>query len=219
MPEYPLLPLPDSERGASPKIRGFRSDAKSLSPGRQGERLGPIFQRLASVLDSGRDDLSLLSDPSSIAPERALVLEVVGPPADFQALVARAKGLEFLGDEEASFKPDEDFFEPDKRKGKDGEPRTDRPIKGRLYLALPDLEALRQLVSLWRQWQNGERLPRGFTQWQDVVERLRAIRPWGPADRLSDETVSFWSQEAASGPKEMRRIEVELWFRGSAVCR
>ena len=49
-----------------------------LLPGRQGERLGPIFERLANVLREEPDGLSLLDDPSSIAPERALVLEVAG---------------------------------------------------------------------------------------------------------------------------------------------
>ena len=133
MPEYPLLPLPAFERGDPPGARRFVLSAPSLGRGRQGERLGPIFERLANVLEEDRDGLSLLDDPSSIAPERALVLEVAGSVVNFQALAARVKGLEFLGDEEIEFEPDEDFFEPDTRKGREGEPRTDRPLGGRLY--------------------------------------------------------------------------------------
>ncbi len=219
MPEYPLLPLPAFERGDPPGARRFVPSAPSLGRGRQGERLGPIFERLANVLEEYRDGLSLLDDPSSIAPERALVLEVAGSVVDFQALAARVEGREFLWDEEIEFEPDEDFFEPDTRKGRKGEPRTDRPLGGRLYLAMPDVEALRQLLSLWDRWQRGEELPRSFTPWRDVFASLREIRPWGPADRLSDETIARWREELEDDPGEMRRIEVELWFRDSGASR
>ena len=219
MPEYPLLPLPAFERGVPPGGRPFVPSAPSLGRGQQGERLGPIFERLANILEEDRDGLSLLDDPSSIAPERALVLEVAGSVVDFQALAARVEGLEFLGDEESEFEPDEDFFEPDTRNGREGEPRTDRPLGGRLYLAMPDVEALRQLLSLWDRWQRGEELPRGFTPWRDVFASLREIRPWGPADRLSDETIARWREELEDDPGEMRRIEVELWFRDSGASR
>ena len=219
MPEFPLLPLPAFERGAPPAGRRYVPSAPSLPRGRQGERLGPIFERLANVLEEERDGLSLLDDPSSIAPERALVVEVAGSMVDFQALAARVEGLEFLGDEEIEFDPDEDFFELDERKGRKGERRTDRPLGGRLYLAMPDVEALRQLLSLWDRWQRGADLPTGFTPWRDVFASLREIRPWGPADRLSDETISRWREEIEDDPGEMRRIEVELWFRGGAASR
>ena len=214
MPEYPLLPLPAFERGDPPGARRFVPSAPSLGRGRQGERLGPIFERLANVLEEDRDGLSLLDNPSSIAPERALVLEVAGSVVNFQA---RVEGLEFLGDEEIEFEPDDDFFEPDTRKGREGEPRTDRPIGGRLYLAMPDVEALHQLLSLWDRWQRGEELPRRFTPWRDLFASLREIRPWGPADRLSDETIARWREELEDDPGEVRRIEVELWFRHSAA--
>ena len=91
MPEYPLLPLPAFEQGDPPGARRFVPSAPSLGRGRQGERLGPIFERLANVLEEDRDGLSLLDDPSSIAPERALVLEVAGSVVNFQALAARMR--------------------------------------------------------------------------------------------------------------------------------
>ena len=93
MPEYPLLPLPAFQRRVPPDGRPFVPSAPSLGRGRQGERLGPIFERLANVLEEDRDGLSSLDDPSSIAPERALVLEVAGSVVDFQALAARVEGL------------------------------------------------------------------------------------------------------------------------------
>ncbi len=215
MPEYPFLPLPRFERGEPPPAPQFVPSAPDVSTERQGQRLGPTFDRLMNVLAEDRDGLSLRQDPSSIAPERALVLEVAGSMADFHALTRRVEGLEFLGIEEIEFDPDEDFHVVDTRKGREGEPRMDRRLGGRLYLSMPDVTALRQLLSLWERWQRGEKMPTGFTPWRDIFASLRDIRPWGPADRLSEDTISCWREEIENDPNEMRRIEVEMWFRGS----
>ncbi len=219
MPEYPLLTLPASERGDPPVASGFAPRTAKLSPERQGQRLGPAFGRLASVLDEKSDAISLRDDPSSIAPERALVLEVAGSMADFQALVARVGGLEFLGDEEIEFDPDEDFFVIDTRRGREGQRRADRRLGGRLYLAMPDIQALQQLISLWNRWQRGESLPQGFARWRDVFASLRDIRPWGAADRISEETIAYWREEMENHPGEIHLIEVEMWFRENAKSR
>ena len=219
MPEYPLLPLPAFEQGAPPDTRPYMPRAPKLLPERQRQRLGPIFERLANILEEDRNGLSLLDTPYSIAPERALVLEVAGSIVDFQALVKRVNGLKFLGDEEIDFDPDEDFFETDERRGRKGRRRMDRRLGGRLYLAMPDIKALRQLLSLWNRWQGGKDLPSGFTPWRDVFASLRDIRPWGAADRLSDETISCWRDEVEDDPKKVLRIEVELWFRDSEASR
>ncbi len=219
MAEFPLLPLPTSEQGAPPKRQPFPSSAPKVSPERQSDRIGPVFARLSDALAPERDPLLFLGDPSSIAPERALVFEVAGSLIDFQKLVAGVEGLEFLGGEEIQFDPDDDFYELDKRRGKKGERRTDRPLGGRLYLAMPDVVALRQLVSLWKVWQRKEDLPSGFAKWRDVFGGLRNIRPWGPADRLSEETISSWQEDIETTPSELRRIEVELWFRDNIAVR
>ena len=219
MPEYPLLPLPAFERGEPPRSPRFGKPSPRLAPERQRHRIGPIFERLEGVLAEDRDGLSLRNDPASIAPERALVLEVAGSLADFQALARRMDGLEFLGDEEIEFDSDEDFFEIDTRKGRVGEHRLDRRIGGRLYLAMPDVTALRQLLSLWVRWQRGEDLPTGFTPWRDLFASLRDVRPWGAADRLTDEAVSLWREELEADPESTRRIELELWFRERAEHR
>ena len=215
MGQYPLLPLPAPERGDPPTGRGVpRNNVPSLSPQRQAQRLGPVFQRLVDVFADGRDDVTLLrSDPSSIAPERALVLEVAGSQVDFQAVVRRVGGLEFLGDEEMIFDPDKDFSVPDTRKGREGQQRMNRLLDGRLYLSMPDTAALKQLLSLWKHWQDRKSLPWGFTKWQDIFAMLRNIRPWGAADRLSQETISQWQAMIDKDPGRMQRIEVEMWFR------
>lgn len=212
MPEYPLLPLPNLERGDPPRSTPFGSTAPRLTTARQRQRLGAKFRRLQDVLTSESDGPSLLNDPSSIAPERALVLEVAGSVGDFYALVRRVEGLEFLADEETEFEPDDDFFIEDTRKGRKGERRTDKLVGGRLYLAMPDIGALNQLVSLWTRWQHDEILPTGLTPWRDIFASLRDIRPWGLTDRITNETTEYWREEVDAFPGEMRRIEAELWF-------
>ncbi len=145
MPEYPLLRLPAPEQVTPPKLHGFSSHASKVTQERQAERLGPVFERLARVLAEDGRGISLREDPASIAPERALVLEVAGSLVDFQAVVRHVGGLEFLGGEEIESAPDDDFFEIDTRKGREDRPRKDRPIGGRRYLSMPDMQALGKL--------------------------------------------------------------------------
>ena len=219
MPEYPLLPLPSFEQGDPPRSPRPVPNLSRVPAERQEQRLGPKFDRLQQVLASENDGLSLRNDPSSIAPERGLVLEVAGSVRDFYALVKRVDGLEFLADEEIEFEPDADFFVRDTRKGKEREPRTDKSVGGRLYLVMPDVGALRRLLSLWSNWQRGESLPRGQTRWRDIFSSLRDIRPWGLADRITDETAEFWSEKIEADPEGVHRIEAELWFHESAEHR
>lgn len=224
--QYPLLPLPAPERGDPPTGKGGfpRNNVPSLSPERQEQRLGPVFQRLADVLSEGRGDVTLRNDPSSIAPERALVLELAGSQVDVQAAIRPIKGLEFFGSGETVFEPDEDFYVTDKSKNKEqymNQPFTEglespddisQSVHGRLYLSMPDIAALKQLLSLWKCWQAGEDLPKNFKKWRDIFAILHDIRPWGPDDRLSQETISYWQEIVDEDPRAMQRIEVEMWF-------
>ena len=219
MAEYPLLPLPPSEPGESPRPRGFSQGGPGLSPQRQGQRLGPKFERLQTILASDRSGLSLRDDPSGIAPERALVFEVAASIKDFYRLVTRIQGFEFLADEEAVFDPDEDFFKADTRKGKEGLPRKDKPVGGSLYLAMPDVRALRELLRLWDIWREERNLPHGHTPWRAIFANLRDVRAWGSVDRISDETIEVWREDLGAEPSEPFRIEAELWFHDDVERR
>lgn len=209
MTDFPLLSIPDPEYGERPP--GVGGGAKLKLPGRarQGKRLQPIFQRLQSVFDNNRDPLSLRDDPTAIAPERALVFEVAGSIKRF-AQAAKKAGLEYLGEEEKSFDPDEDFAYYDKRKGHEEELRYDKPIDGRLYLSMPDVRALQDIESLWNRYQEGHPPEYGFSTWYDVFDRLHDLRAWGPSDRIPKDTISFLEREL-DYRKDSVRMEVELW--------
>jgi len=105
----------------------------------------------------------LRSDPLALAPERLLVFEVKGSISSFVKAVNRVPGLELVDEEDLP--SDEDK----------------QPVA---YLLVPDMQALREIESLWRRWTEGEELGRGFAGWRDVFSCLRDLRVWGPNDRV-----------------------------------
>lgn len=207
MADFPLLPIPTPEISDRPS--GKRRGPKPKFPGRarQGERLQPIFQRLQSVFDDNRDPLSLRNDPTAIAPERALVFEVVDSIDRFAEAVKKVPGLEYFGEEEISFTPDEGFGDYDK------------PVDGRLYLSMPDVQALQELVNLWNRYQEDHPPEYGFRPWYDVFEQLHDLRPWGPSDRIPEDTITYIQAILESDPDSTVCLEAEFWNLRNVVGR
>ena len=210
MAEFPLLPIPNPEPDRRPTGPRGASDLRRPSRARQGQRLEPVFQRLRGVFEAGGDPATLRDDPAGIAPERALVMDVAGSIDDFHRATQRIGGLEYLGDEETEGDADEDFAERDTRKGRKGADRTDKPVVGRLYLAMPDTRALQELLRLWDRHQRGEPPPTGFAPWFDLFGRLRQFRAWGPEDRIPETTTDWLTAELEAGTDPVR-LEIELW--------
>lgn len=218
MTDYPLLPVPKPGRDKRPKGVGGGPKIQTPSRARQRERLGPTFQRLKDVFNQQRDPLSLREDPMGIAPERALVFEVAGSIQDFSAAVARIDGLDFLADEELILGPDDDFGVVETRKGREPGIRDDKPIAGRLYMAMPDVQALRHLLSLWQRYEAEQSAPRDFAAWFEVFKHLHKLRAWGPVDRIPDETIEYLEKAlGAQGADAIVRVEVELWCAGTTA--
>ena len=155
--------------------------------------------------------LTFGEDPAGIAPERALVFEIAGSVTGFRRAVSKVDGLEMLADEETESSPDEDFAVIDQRKGREGQDREGKPVGGRMYIAMPDLNALEHLLSLWRRYQAGEPASTGFAPWWRVFERLRVLRAWGPEDRIPEDTAELIREKLVDEPDAEHRIEVELW--------
>lgn len=218
MAEFPLLPIPTPVPDQRPVGPRGASDLSLPTRARQGERLQPVFQRLQNVFDGQHNPVTLREDPAGIAPERALVLEVVGAISDFQDAARRIPGLEYLGDEEAEFEPDTDFAVRDTRRGREGQVRDDKRVAGRLYLAMPDTRALQELVRLWDRYQAGEEPARGFAPWFDLFDRLRQLRAWGPLDRVPESTIE-WLADKLEARTDPVRAEIELWSYQSTARR
>jgi hypothetical protein len=147
---------------------------------------------LGEVLDANRDPLELRADPNGMAPERLLVFELTGDVANFARAASRVPGLEFLGAEDLEADDDDK-----------------NPV---LYLLIPDAAALRQLLSLWRDWLASRALPSGFAPWRALFTQLRDLRPWGPRDRVTEEDLAVLARENVDAEGRVK-LEIELVFR------
>lgn len=213
MAERPLLVLPRPALVNPPKLRGGGGKPHLPPKSTQVARFGPRFARLREVLTNrAADPMELRRDPTSLAPERVVVFEIAGSVDDFTRGLSRVPGFDFMAEYDTEQPPDDLFAEKDTRKGKEGQIRMDKDVVGRFYLAMPDVAALNQLVSLWERWQRGEPLDRGYAPFNHVFAQLRALRPWGAQDRIPDETIAYWREEMARSPNRPVRTEVELWF-------
>ena len=195
-PTKPLLRLtPQAERPRALGRPRNMPSPEAFPGGRQAERIGPKFTRLAEVLARGGDALELRADATALAPEQLLVFEVRGAIGTFVDAVRRVPGLELVDEEE--MKSDE---------------LDKQPVA---YLMVPDLAALRAIESLWRRWRAGQ-LVWGETTWSNVFERLRDLRPWGPADRVQPYEANILAAEINGLEEgEFVRLEIEVVFRAN----
>lgn len=209
MAERPLLRLGNPEPIAARTIHGGGSKIIRPSRQQQRERLAPRFAHLENVVGDPQQLIALRADPASIAPERAIVFEVEGSVEDFYAQ-ARNLGLEYLGDFEDEFQATEDFHK---------EKHPDDPLLGRIYLAMPDVLSLQQLLSRWQNYKTKKTMPRGQGDWGKLFAHLRDLRPWGPQDRVDDQSIDLWRRDLAANPGQAIRMEIELWFFENAERR
>jgi hypothetical protein len=183
--------------------------------GKQGTRLTPQFRALAQALDEQR--ATLVQEGVDADPELIAVFDLVGGVDEFYRAVAHIPGLEFLADlEDDDVDADEDFFLE-----KNGQ-RTESPLPHSLYLVATNAEAIQQLLNLWDQWvaDPSAELPRGLARVRQLFAQLRAIRRWGPEDRLRDSgLIDDWQARADFAHQQYVRVEVELWFRSDARRR
>jgi Subtilase family len=195
-PTKPLLRLtPQAERPRALGPPRNMPSPEAFPGGRQAERIGPKFTRLAEVLARGGDVLELRADATALAPERLLVFEVRGAIGTFADAVRRVPGLELVDEEEMT-----------------SDELDRQPVA---YLMVPDLAALRDIESLWRRWRAGQ-LVRGETAWSNVFERLRDLRPWGPADRVQPYEANILAAEIDGLEEgELVRLEIDMVFRAN----
>lgn len=209
MPERPLLVLPTpvelTERlGKTGRSGSFERPSRE----RQAERLTPRFEQLQQVLAARRARLQ--TDSQGVIPEEVVVLETVGAVDQFVRAVEKVSGMEWLAEiEEEEIPPDDDFFVL----GKNGEGRSDKVLRGRLFMLFTNQAALQQMLSLWTTWQTGEKLTHGLGRWKTLFEQLRDVRTWGVQDRLLETGVlQDWQERVAHG-EETVPCELELWHR------
>jgi len=208
MPERPLLILPTPGRPPKPRKKQGRPGRaiRKPSPERQVERLQRKWRSVERAFQR------LQTDSAGIVPEEALVLETVGSVSDFLIAVRRTDGMEWLGELEVEdIPPDDDFY-------LDGDEERAKPLPRRLYLVMSSQAALRDVLSLWRLWQDGAKLPYGQTKWRDLFSQLREVRRWGVKDRLPESVREDWLDRIEHG-QERIPCQIELWYRAVDAVR
>jgi hypothetical protein len=167
--------------------------ARKLTPGEQANTPGGLkLQHLSAQLQADTPTLQIRADPDALAPERLLVFELTGTVLAFEKAVRLVPGLEFLGAEDL-----------------EGDDLDKSPA---VYLMVPSEAALRNIVTLWRGWQNNGSVPPGYSAWKAMLSQLRDVRPWGPRDRITPGDAAVLTGEVNSGTA-MVRVEIELVFR------
>ncbi len=209
--DYPILVFPAP--ALAERARRFGGGGRPNRPGarRQGERLAPQFRRLEEALANRR--LALQGSSLGIEPEQVLVLETVGPVANFIRAVEKVEGLEWLAEYELEDIAPGDGFED----AKDPE----KGLDGQLFLMMSDGRALAELRSLFDSWRGDPeaRFSRGLAPLKHAFEHLREIRPWDVEDRLADTgLLEDWNERAGFG-QETVSFEAELWYRRSESRR
>lgn len=215
MPERPLLILPSpGEPLPRQKSGGGGGQFQSPSAERQAERLSPLFQRLQQALEERRARLQM--EARDVVPEEVVVLETVGTVDKFVRAVEAIPGMEWLAEIEAEeIPPDDDFF----ALSSDGEARTDKALRGRVFMIFTNQDALRQMVWLWERWLSNKELPRNLGRWKALFQQLRDVRHWGVRDRLQETGIlEDWRERVEHG-QESVPCEIELWYRRSPKQR
>ena len=237
MAKQEILPLHRTPDPNLPRIPGQpdRRRRPGIPRGVQVERLsGTLEQSFSRILD--RTDIDVADDPSSLAPDRALVLEVIGSAKSFVNAAQRV-GLEWLAEEVAILHGVREYFDPQSMDddedpedalteddfefllgGNEQEPARDDDYVGTLYLGMPTIATFEKLRDLWSQYEAGKRPPENHSDWWGLFDHLHRMRAWGPQDRIGEATRRRLKEERQQAGADLN-VEVDLWYRGDAAQR
>lgn len=212
MPERPLLLFPTPETASRSTLGGGGGRVRRPTPQQQWDRLSPVFSQLQAAFEARRVEIQ--QNASGITPEQVLVFETIGSIDKFANAVKRIDGLEWMGEIEIDeITPDEEFYD---------ETKPDKDLSGRLYLVMTNQQALEQMLSLWRRYQENPAMEfeHGLTKFRDVFLHLRSIRRWDIQDRLHETgIIDIWREEIEDDGSRVITFEAELWFRGNNELR
>jgi len=89
-------------------------------------------------------------------------------------------------------------------------------LTGRLFLSMSNRQAMEELLSLWRSWDEpGQWFKKGYGKWKEIFKYLKTIRQWDIRDRLRDTGVlGYWEEELEikKGTASKINFEIELWY-------
>lgn len=208
MPDKPILVFPAATVAARQSAgAGAPGPAPRPSKTAQGARLAARFEALGTEFGVAQAALD------GVDPEQVIVLETIGSVADFQNVVKKIPGMEWLGDFDADVVAGDPGFLAD-----GADPSLQ---KARLFVLASNRTAYNEILNLWNQWQRAanDKLARGYGGLAKAFEYLNDVRAWGPQDRiLATGVVASWRRGLASNEPTIR-FEAELWCRADAGKR
>jgi hypothetical protein len=208
MPDKPILIFPAATVAIRQGLTPNRSEpAPRPSKGSQAQRLANRFRAL------GTDFGAAQATPDGVDPEQVIVLETIGSVTDFQNVVKRIAGMEWLGDFDADVVAADPGFLAD-----GADPSLQ---KARLFVLASNRTAYNELLNLWNQWQQAanDKLPRNYGALAEAFKYLNDVRAWGPKDRvLATGVIAYWEMGLASNEPNIR-FETELWCRADPAKR
>lgn len=174
----------------------------------QRQRLAPQLQRLSEAFENHR--AAVQRDIQGLDPESVIVFEVAEGVDSF-IIAARNVGMEWMGDWDSMVDADDDFYIDESQTKK---------VPEKLYFTMSDQRALKQMLSLWQRYQDGdERFKRGFGGFKKLFEQLRNVRLWNVQDRFYDTGVGIVWENALQHNAATVRFEIELWYRDNGNKR
>lgn len=208
MPDKPILIFPAAAvvaRAGLPRAVPPRPPRPSQA--QQAQRLTDRFQALAQQFGT------VHTATEDIDPEQVIVLETIGSLSDFQKVVSRIQGMEWLGDFDVEVAADDPGFLAD------GTAPTE--VRGRLFVVATNRTAYNELLGLWTRWTQAEdeKLPRNYGPLAEAFKYLNDVRPWGPKDRVQATGVVLSWQAGLAANIPTIRFEADLWCRAGANIR
>ena len=212
MPELPLILFSKPEIADRTKRQSGPSRTHFPSHDRQGQRLSPIFTQLQKAFNTR--SVKIQQTITGVDPEQVLVIETIGNVENFVNAVKLIEGLEWMGEIETDeIAPDDDFY---------GEINPKKDLVGRLYLLMSNNRALEEMLSLWRRYQDDNKMKfdRGLGRFKQVFHCLKDIRRWEVQDRIGETGVfAAWLEDLEHDGDRPVRFEIELWCRSTEVKR
>lgn len=208
MADKPILIFPAATVAVRQSAGGGAAAPAPRPPkGSQGQRLAARFQALETEFGT------VQAAPNGVDPEQVIVLETVGSVADFQNVVTRIAGMEWLGDFDAEVAAADPGFLAD-----GADPSLQ---KARLFVLASNRTAYTEVLDLWNLWlaAGDDKLPRPNGKLAEAFKYLNDVRAWGPKDRvLATGVAAYWEKGLASNEPNIR-FEAELWCRADATKR
>ncbi|RDU21911.1 S8 family peptidase [Anaerosacchariphilus polymeriproducens] len=215
MPERPVILLPEPVKASRDSKSPFNIRLNKPSFERQYNRLQPKFSILKDAFN--KKSISIQDSPIGVNPEFAVVFEVMGTVDSFYTAVKNVEGLEWIFDKDfLNVEPDEDFYVIEQ-----GE-RVEKDITGKVYCVMSNQEAMNQLLSCWKRYNDGESdvFARGYTGLRDIFTNIKNVRAWNEKDRIEETNIiDYWKEELEIVGSRAVPFEIELFYRNEEQKR